>query len=121
MKNLDALKSDDPKMNMTPMIDMTFLLVVFFMLTIDLTQKEFVAVELPFARSGPAPSGPSKPTTPRISNRFTHCSPRTPSSSRSHPPTRVPAQISRSNTERKGEVSTAWPSEDETIEERRCQ
>ena len=48
----DALKTEDAKMNMTPMIDMTFLLVVFFMLTIDLSQKEFVPVELPYARSG---------------------------------------------------------------------
>jgi biopolymer transport protein ExbD len=37
---------------MTPMIDMTFLLVVFFMLTIDLTSKEFVPVALPFASQG---------------------------------------------------------------------
>jgi biopolymer transport protein ExbD len=43
---------DEAKLNLTPMIDMTFLLVVFFMLTIDLTQKEFVPVDLPFARSG---------------------------------------------------------------------
>ena len=52
MRRLDALQSEDAKMNMTPMIDMTFLLVVFFMLTIDLSQKEFIAVELPYARSG---------------------------------------------------------------------
>ena len=38
--------------NLTPMIDMTFLLVVFFMLTIDLSQKEYVALELPYARAG---------------------------------------------------------------------
>ena len=44
--------TDDAKMNMTPMIDMTFLLVVFFMLTIDLSQKEFFPVNLPFATEG---------------------------------------------------------------------
>ncbi len=44
--------SDEAKMNMTPMIDMTFLLVVFFMLTIDLSQKEFFPVNLPFATEG---------------------------------------------------------------------
>ena len=44
--------ADDAKMNMTPMIDMTFLLVVFFMLTIDLSQKEFFPVDLPFATEG---------------------------------------------------------------------
>ena len=43
---------DEAKPNLTPMIDMTFLLVVFFMLTIDLSQKEYVALELPYARSG---------------------------------------------------------------------
>lgn len=43
---------DESVLNMTPMIDMTFLLVVFFMLTIDLSQKEFVPVELPFADKG---------------------------------------------------------------------
>ena len=37
------LDTEDAKMNMTPMIDMTFLLVVFFMITIDLTQKEYVS------------------------------------------------------------------------------
>jgi biopolymer transport protein ExbD len=45
-------KTDDAKLNMTPMIDITFLLVVFFMLTIDLSQKEFFPVELPFASEG---------------------------------------------------------------------
>ncbi len=42
----------EAKPNLTPMIDMTFLLVVFFMLTIDLTTKEYVALELPYAREG---------------------------------------------------------------------
>jgi biopolymer transport protein ExbD len=44
--------SDDAKPNLTPMIDMTFLLVVFFMITIDLSQKEFQNVALPFAKNG---------------------------------------------------------------------
>ena len=43
---------DDVKMNLTPMIDMTFLLVVFFMLSIDLSRKEFVPLALPHARQG---------------------------------------------------------------------
>ena len=43
---------DDAKPNLTPMIDMTFLLVVFFMITIDLSQKEFQQVALPFAMNG---------------------------------------------------------------------
>ncbi len=45
-------EQDEGKPNLTPMIDMTFLLVVFFMITIDLSQKEFVQVNLPFARKG---------------------------------------------------------------------
>ena len=45
-------EAEDAKMNMTPMIDMTFLLVVFFMLTIDLSSKEFFPVELPYATEG---------------------------------------------------------------------
>ena len=44
--------SDDAKPNLTPMIDMTFLLVVFFMITIDLSQKEYVQLDLPYARKG---------------------------------------------------------------------
>jgi len=44
--------SEDAKLNMTPMIDITFLLVVFFMLTIDLSDKEFYPVDLPFASQG---------------------------------------------------------------------
>jgi len=45
-------ETDDAKMNMTPMIDITFLLVVFFMLTIDLSTKEFFPVVLPYATQG---------------------------------------------------------------------
>lgn len=44
--------TEDAKMNMTPMIDMTFLLVVFFMLTIDLSSKEYFPVDLPYATEG---------------------------------------------------------------------
>lgn len=44
--------TDEAKLNLTPMIDVTFLLVVFFMLTIDLSTKEFFPVDLPYARQG---------------------------------------------------------------------
>ncbi len=44
--------TEDVKLNMTPMIDMTFLLVIFFVLTVDLTRKEFLPVQLPFATKG---------------------------------------------------------------------
>jgi biopolymer transport protein ExbD len=43
---------DETAMNMTPMIDITFNLVVFFMLTLDISQKEFVEVDLPVATQG---------------------------------------------------------------------
>ena len=43
---------EDTVMNMTPMIDICFQLVVFFMLTLDMTSKEYVAVSLPFAKNG---------------------------------------------------------------------
>ena len=43
---------DEITLNLTPMIDMTFLLVVFFMLSIDLSRKEFVPLALPHALKG---------------------------------------------------------------------
>jgi biopolymer transport protein ExbD len=46
------IKVEETKLNMTPMIDMTFLLVVFFMLTLDMTNKEFEQVDLPYAYQG---------------------------------------------------------------------
>jgi biopolymer transport protein ExbD len=52
--------TEDAKMNMTPMIDMTFLLVVFFMLTIDLSSKEFFPVDLPYASQGVDDKKPEK-------------------------------------------------------------
>lgn len=51
-KSKMVVDTDDSVLNMTPMIDITFLLVVFFMLTIDLSSKEFVPVELPYAYMG---------------------------------------------------------------------
>ena len=45
-------QGEESKMNMTSMIDVTFLLVTFFMLSLDLTQKEYVAVALPYAYQG---------------------------------------------------------------------
>jgi biopolymer transport protein ExbD len=56
---------DDVKMNLTPMIDMTFLLVVFFMLSIDLTRKEFVPLALPVANKGIEDKPPADEEIPR--------------------------------------------------------
>jgi biopolymer transport protein ExbD len=52
MPSLPNPPTEEAKLNLTPMIDMTFLLVVFFMLTIDLSQKEYVSLDLPFATKG---------------------------------------------------------------------
>jgi biopolymer transport protein ExbD len=57
--------TDEAKLNMTPMIDMTFLLVVFFMLSIDLTQKEFIPLALPFAYKGVEDKGDEPGQPPR--------------------------------------------------------
>lgn len=43
---------DETTMNMTPMIDITFNLVIFFMLTLDLSSKEYLPLTLPFAYHG---------------------------------------------------------------------
>ena len=44
--------SDDTALNMTPMIDIVFNLVTFFMLTLDLSRKELAALDLPRANQG---------------------------------------------------------------------
>jgi biopolymer transport protein ExbD len=43
---------DETRLNMTPMIDICFNLVIFFMLTLDLSSKEYEALTLPFAYHG---------------------------------------------------------------------
>ena len=65
-KKKAVVEGDESILNMTPMIDMTFLLVVFFMLTIDLTTKEFVPVELPFADKGVEDIEETQGETPRM-------------------------------------------------------
>jgi biopolymer transport protein ExbD len=44
--------TEDAALNMTPMIDIVFNLVTFFMLTLDLSRKELAALELPRAHEG---------------------------------------------------------------------
>ena len=67
-----AIKIDEgepSKMNMTSMIDVTFLLVTFFMLSLDLSQKEFVPVALPYAYHGiPDEDNPADKTPKFIIN-----------------------------------------------------
>ncbi len=64
--NKAVVEGDESKLNMTPMIDMTFLLVVFFMLSIDLTTKEFIPVDLPFAYKGIEDTEDTQEDVPRF-------------------------------------------------------
>ncbi len=43
---------DDASLNMTPMIDIVFNLVIFFMLSVDLSRKDYAALTLATARNG---------------------------------------------------------------------
>ena len=40
------------EIDMTPMIDVVFLLIVFFMIVVDLTQQDIVQLELPVTEMG---------------------------------------------------------------------
>ena len=44
--------TDNVGLNMTPMIDIVFQLVTFFMLTLDMSQKELAVLDLPRANQG---------------------------------------------------------------------
>jgi biopolymer transport protein ExbD len=50
---------DEARLNMTPMIDIVFNLVTFFMLTLDLSHKELAVLDLPRAHSGIEDKDPS--------------------------------------------------------------
>jgi biopolymer transport protein ExbD len=60
-------------MNMTPMIDIVFNLVQFFMLTLDLSHKELAVLDLPRALNGVEDKDPSTDPNakPEDKNRFT--------------------------------------------------
>src|SRR5688572_20798403 len=45
-------ETDESILNMTPMIDIVFNLVTFFMIAVDISHKDFVAVALPRAHAG---------------------------------------------------------------------
>src|SRR5262245_12369450 len=45
-------ETDDSVLNMTPMIDIVFNLVTFFMIAVDISHKDFVNVALPRAHAG---------------------------------------------------------------------
>lgn len=49
---IDISRPDEMGLNMTPMIDIVFNLVQFFMLTLDLSHKEIAVLDLPRAHEG---------------------------------------------------------------------
>jgi biopolymer transport protein ExbD len=56
-------KDNEPEpleINMTPMIDVVFLLIVFFMIVVDLTQQEIVLLQLPPAEFAEPDKKPEK-------------------------------------------------------------
>jgi biopolymer transport protein ExbD len=52
-------EGDIAVLNMTPMIDIVFNLVTFFMLTLDMSQKELAVLDLPRANNGVEDKEPS--------------------------------------------------------------
>ncbi len=61
MKLTKADNEPEPlEINMTPMIDVVFLLIVFFMIVVDLTQKDLVKLQLPKSEMGEPDKKPEK-------------------------------------------------------------
>jgi biopolymer transport protein ExbD len=54
---VDVPRDDDVGLNLTPMIDLVFNLVTFFLISMDLSQKDFRELDLPRASRG-AEDGP---------------------------------------------------------------
>jgi biopolymer transport protein ExbD len=50
-KKKDLLNAEDLELNMTPMIDVVFNLIIFFMIVTDMTQKELEDLVLPDSRA----------------------------------------------------------------------
>ena len=55
------------EMNMTPMIDVVFLLIIFFMIITDLTQQDLEELKLPVARAGASKDEPDPKVVRRSS------------------------------------------------------
>ena len=53
-------RRDEVSLDMTPLIDVVFLLLIFFMLTASFTQAQRLKVELPKAEQGEAVKDPAK-------------------------------------------------------------
>ncbi|AGA92047.1 biopolymer transport protein [Thioflavicoccus mobilis 8321] len=54
--NLRPRRSDTPEINMAPLIDVVFLLLIFFMATTTFKDDTRLAIELPQAQGEPAPA-----------------------------------------------------------------
>lgn len=53
--NLAPRRLEDPDLNMTPLIDVVFLLLIFFMVSTSFINEASLSVQLPSASSTPAP------------------------------------------------------------------
>lgn len=56
--NLRTQKREDPEVNLTPLIDVVFLLLIFFMVTTSFIRESAVSLQLPTATSEPSPGDP---------------------------------------------------------------
>jgi biopolymer transport protein ExbD len=61
MMKLPARRSLSGRINMTPMIDVTFLLIIFFLLSSRLSQQEAAELDLPVAASSQRAANDSRP------------------------------------------------------------
>ena len=61
---MDLRRPEEMGMNMTPMIDIVFNLVTFFMLAVDISHKDFVNVALPRAHAGVEDKDPAAEKDP---------------------------------------------------------
>jgi len=69
--NLSKHQSEEMKMDMTPMIDVVFLLIIFFMLITDMTQQDLEVLTLPKAKTAVADEPDPKEFRPVINIRQT--------------------------------------------------
>ena len=54
--NLHPRRPEDPDVNLTPLIDVVFLLLIFFMVSTTFRQEADIAIELPKAAQEPIPA-----------------------------------------------------------------
>lgn len=69
--NLSKHESEEMQMDMTPMIDVVFLLIIFFMLITDMTQQDLEVLTLPKAKTAVADEPDPKEFRPVINIRQT--------------------------------------------------